>query len=326
MRYYCTWLYGTDPRALELPPVFLDSRIQQKLTTREVNRRQAEWNDAGYRYPMAWQGPDLYIRLQVPAGSFVMSVYAINNDGETRSIRSMRDVEMVVKSGSDDATLENLADFNALPTLTTSRIHDFWSGVYKRFFVRGPCNVLMQVRRNYSDIVKLSGLMLDPTDECPAPYFQTEQQWQQLQAERTQRDHFLRADFVNKPAVRAARFAPRSSEADAAAAILSRLDEMQAWNPQWWAMNHRRVGVLLARWYQAQGTLAGPMLTCRTTALYYAGMYSVWEAGQTAQGLRTARDIEQSLRYDGHSDYSGRGLATVEHYLNPEQTRPATQP
>jgi hypothetical protein len=324
-RFYIASLYGDDPRTLELPPVYLDSRIKHKLTTERLPRRQAEWNDAGFNYPLSWSGPDLYLQLAVPAGSFVMSVYAINDDGETGGPRALRDYEMVVKTGPDEPTID-LSDFDKSPTVATSRIHDFWSGVYKRFFVRGPCNVWVQVRRNYSDVAKLSGMMLDLADETPPPYFMTPQQWDEAQTRKLQRDNAQRQAFANSPATRAAQFAPQTSPADAAAAVLQHLDEMQNWNPRWWAINHRRLGVLLARWYEAQGHLTRPMLVQRATALYDAGLYDAWEADQTDMGHRPARYIERSLRWDGHSDYSSHGLATVTHYLDQAQTPPATQP
>ena len=42
LRYWVHWKYTDDPRVLELPPTYLDSRIERGLTDRKHGRREAE--------------------------------------------------------------------------------------------------------------------------------------------------------------------------------------------------------------------------------------------------------------------------------------------
>jgi len=41
LRYWVQWLYTQDPRVLEMPPTYLDSRVKKGLTTPDKNRREA---------------------------------------------------------------------------------------------------------------------------------------------------------------------------------------------------------------------------------------------------------------------------------------------
>jgi hypothetical protein len=62
--------------------------------------------------------------------------------------------------------------------LAHTRANDFYGGVYKRFLVRGPAKLTVQVNRNYSFNTILPGVMLDLVDELPPPYFCTRQEWE----------------------------------------------------------------------------------------------------------------------------------------------------
>jgi hypothetical protein len=65
----------------------------------------------------------------------------------------------------------DIAEFDRKPELALARASDFYGGVYKRFLVRGPAKLTVQVNRNYSFNTILAGVMLDLVDELPPPYY-----------------------------------------------------------------------------------------------------------------------------------------------------------
>ncbi len=72
----------------------------------------------------------------------------------------------------------DIVEFDQKPELAHARIQDFWGGVYKRFLVRGPTKLTVQINRNDSFNTMLSGVMLDLVDELPPPYYCTRQEWE----------------------------------------------------------------------------------------------------------------------------------------------------
>jgi hypothetical protein len=319
-RYYCAQLYTKDPRTLEIPPVYMHSRVVQHLTSWEVNRRQAEWNDNSYDHPINFEGPDLYFTMAIPDGVFVMSFYELNDDYKVGN-NYRRDLELIVKSSPaappDD--LGNSAAFDALPTLACARVSDFTNGVYKRFLVRGPMQAVVKVCRNYSTTTKVSGVFLDLPDERPMPYFCSVSDWEKSQQAKAQLLAEMRAQWTSNPQEYKKRFTPPSDESAAAVQLLNDLEIIRDWNPRWWAINHQRIAVAVARWYQNQsvaGKLNGDAARQQATSLYESGIYPAWEAAQTAAGDRPARDIEKALRWDQSIPaYSGRGYKTITEYL-----------
>jgi hypothetical protein len=306
-RYYVGELYNSDPRTLELPSIYMSSRVMKGLTTWGKNRRQSELNDNSETYPANYEGPDLYTSVRVPDGQFILSLYFVNDDGH-KGKNALRDYELVVKN-LKDAAVSDFSGFDAQPVLAHSRVNDFWGGVYKRFFVQGPATYCVKMARHYSFVVKFSAIMLDQLDERPAPYFTT----------------FEDRDKAHAQPVAAMAAETPATETQAAALLVDRMEVMSEWNPQWWAENHRRISALLARWYQSHlHGLSKEDQARRTSCLYQAGLYSQWETAQKSQGLRTARDIERALRWDGVTpDSNGHGFELVTKYL---ESNPATQP
>ena len=170
LRYYVTTPYTTNPRSLELPPTYLDSRVRKHLTTWSVNRRQSEADDHGETYPMSQEGPNVHCNLTVPAGLYVLSVYDFNKDGHSGSNR-LRDYRLSLRPLRNDIPLKDTNDFDQQPELAHGRIRDFWGGVWKRFLVRGPLVLGVQVNRNNSFNTVLPAVMLDAVDEEPARTF-----------------------------------------------------------------------------------------------------------------------------------------------------------
>jgi hypothetical protein len=165
VRHWVQWLYTSNPRSLEMPPVYFDSRLAKNLTTPEKFRRQSEWDDHGESYPLAHEGPDIYCQISVPHGDFILSLYDYNKLGHS-GWNSLRDYRVDITKdteGTEASTASNRE-------IAHARIFDFWGGVYKRFLVRGPGHFTVKVRRAGSHNAILAAVMLDLLDERPAAY------------------------------------------------------------------------------------------------------------------------------------------------------------
>ncbi len=260
MRAWVHWLYTSDCRSLELPPVYLHSRVVKGLTGWERNRRQAEWDDAGEDYPMHWEGPDLRLRLIIPDGAFCLSLYDINKDGQ-EGVNRYRDYLVSIRVADNETSEEAGRDREVART----RIRDFWSGCYKRFLVRGPANVTVYLSKNYSYNTILAAVMLDELEPRPEAYFR------------------------NKP------LAP-----DPPSSIADRLhDSIGALlhdNPQpvWFDMQ-----ALLLRSYCASDDGSSRPNIRIADAMYHLRYFDRWESVQQSMGWMTPRQIEKSLRWDG---------------------------
>lgn len=140
-------------------------------------RRQSEWDDHGEEYPMSFEGPDIWVTVEVPQGIHRVSMYFFNKDGHGGSNR-FRDYLLEVKhcvtmSRSDPkqragltppqhtGPLENLPRAEKLPTLARARVRDFWGGVHKQFLLRGPNIYLVKIARNGSFNTIVSSVFVD---------------------------------------------------------------------------------------------------------------------------------------------------------------------
>ena len=315
LRYWVQTLYTTDPRNLELPPTYLDSRIKKGLTTGDVNRRDSSQDDHGETYPSILEGPHIYTTLAVPKGLFYLSLYEFNRQaGGCRD----RDYRISVRLHPGAANLADNSAFEGQSELAHGRVHQYYGGVYKRFLVRGPQVLTIQLNRNNSWNTELDGVMLDLVDETPAPYFQPVLQWKSRQAgEEAQWHHAVQA---RQSVIDANAQAPAfSSEAEAANRLFDLLETLRTTNSTWWATEGRRYYLPLCRWYAeiARETAFSvpPRLYTRLGTCYYQiGMYAQWEKCQRQTGLTPARDIEKALRWDGISD-SGQGFQVVTDHL-----------
>jgi hypothetical protein len=315
LRHWIHWLYTQNPNSLEMPPVFQSSRVMKGYTTPELTRRQAEWDDHGETYPMSKEGPGLYCVLKIPAGLYMLSLYDFNKDGHEVSNR-YRDFSLSVRPLGDRDPLD-MSGFSREPELARGRIRDFWGGAYKRFLVRGPTRITIEVNRNHSFCTILAGIFVDLVDEEPVPYFHTLDQWQAL---CTARDETIQRLQTEPAAERARRFVSRATVAEASQAIFEELANLRLTNTALWA----ETGPLYYRavlWHTL-ATLQGstpegrPHLQARAASCYYQlGLYEKWEAGQVALGKMPARQIEKSLKWDGVHDFGGKGYETVVDFL-----------
>ena len=90
--------------------------------------RQAEWDDHGERYPMGFDGPDLWLTISVPAGRQQVRLYFMNKDGHT-GITRYRDFIVQLRAYSDSNTIaQSYTTPDVLPILAQTRVRNFWPG------------------------------------------------------------------------------------------------------------------------------------------------------------------------------------------------------
>jgi hypothetical protein len=302
VRYYRTWLYTTNPSSLEIPPVYLESRIARGLTTLQVNRRESEWDDHGEVYPTSLEGPDIYCTIRVPAGTFWLSLYDFNKDGHTGA-NDLRDYEVNIWEHPSGTALSDLSSVGLGQPLAHSRIKDFWGGVYKSFAVRGPIELTVQARRNHSHNTILAGAFLDTLEEKPAPYFPA-------------------APDLATPSING------SDSGTSDDALLSQLQNRAAGSLANLAQDRSCYAMLLRHLLAEQGLEQIPKRSPDLGTCYFAlNEFGRWEDCQRKQGLIPARAIEKALRWDRRiPTYSGRGHQTVVDYLQNKVAPPAGRP
>jgi hypothetical protein len=316
LRYWIQWLATADNRCLEMSPTYLDSRVRRKLTTWDVNRRESEWDDHGEDYSMNKDGPHIYCSLSIPAGLFYLSLYEVDPNGHSSSMR-FRDYEISIRPHPGRASLDghygnvtilrsfyDLAEFDQKPELAHARAHDFYGGVYKRFLVRGPTKLAIQINRNYSFNTILPGVMLDLVDELPPPYFQTRQEWEAGQSRREK----------SARAAASSTFVPATNAQDAASRLATALKEMPCKNETWWAENKRQFYLPLLRWQLAETNQT--KLPALATSCYELNLFGDWEKQLERQNMVTAREIEKAIRWDGETySCSGKENQFVSNYV-----------
>jgi len=126
-------------------------------TSARKDARVLDWPDGSGKKATCWEdGSDrgfprngyFNIEMEFPSGTYLLSLYAYDYERKGRSVQ-----EIVVKDNS-----------NSSLTTSTTTIGDkeFDEGIYLKFAIFGPSNVLIQVRRS-SDSVNaiLSGIFVD---------------------------------------------------------------------------------------------------------------------------------------------------------------------
>jgi sugar lactone lactonase YvrE len=147
LRHWVHWARTDNPRCLKNPY--------------QGARRQAEWDDHKEVYPLTHEGPGIYIDLELPKGAWYVSFYFMNKDGHEGNNR-WRDYLLTLKP-----ICKTEAEFAQAPTLSRSRVRDFWGGVYKRFVVAGDRKYTLQIHPNWSFNTIVSGVFFDPVIDPP---------------------------------------------------------------------------------------------------------------------------------------------------------------
>jgi sugar lactone lactonase YvrE len=119
-------------------------------------RRIASWDDhGGSGYPLMQEGPDIWVSVEVPAGTHRISLYFLNDNGQLERNR-YRDYLVELKPPS-----ESLEAALAQPALASARVRDFWGGVYKQFVVMNPGKYWLRIGRNNSFNTMVSAVLVD---------------------------------------------------------------------------------------------------------------------------------------------------------------------
>ena len=146
-------LSSTDPDVLYNPA----------LGTRQMH----ELNDGTWqtdKYPLSFDGPNLWVEINVGAGAHRVSIYFYNSDGKGDGATRYRDYVLQLKAGTD-----NLKDAENEPDLARCRVSDFQNGTYAAFAVAGPGRYWIRIGRNRSNVTKLSGIFIDRIGDAMTP-------------------------------------------------------------------------------------------------------------------------------------------------------------
>ena len=319
-RYYIQSLYSADARVLEIPSIYMDSRLKGGYGPENYdpanpqNRRPSEWNDNGGGYPMTEPGPGLDLTLQIPAGDYVLSLFDFNKDGHTGP-NWARDYLVSVRPHPADAALGDVSSFNTQPEWASSRWRDFWGSNWKRFAVRGPQQLTVRVDRNFSYNTMLMGAFVDEISEEPAPYF----------------DAATPPDTFSPPGEWHARAGAELPTDALAEALWGELDKAKAADVLWWSANNRLFYEALLRYYQSALERTD---VAQTNALwrrigtcdYALCRYPQWEASQEKRGLVPARAVDLALRFDPKVDSYGRGRDAIIASRKGEPLAPLPEP
>ena len=122
------------------------------------SRRDAEVNDGSWdqgTYPASYEGPDVWVTVTVPDGLHRVSLYLVNNDGHDGDNRR-RDYTVELRPHKDP-----VANSQAQPPLASTRVSNFYDGVYTQFLVQGPGAFDFKIGRDYSACTKLQGVFCD---------------------------------------------------------------------------------------------------------------------------------------------------------------------
>ncbi len=337
VRYWVQWPFTAHRGSLELPEVYFDQCVATGATISKLDRRQSEIDDHGETYPPTWQGPDLYVYLHIPAGAYTLSLYFKQRHFQRRRNRLYhmgRDqvISLIPLPGHFDfgtVLNPNTAPLASMRGEVQSRVVNFYGGVWKRFLIRGPMKLAIRIARNYSVNTILSGAMLDPLAEHPAPYYYGYRAWQthenQRKAFRTQlavawrngklsgdssvgsarwRRHPVDDSTGNPPAKSA-----NNRGVAMAADIMQALNLLEHRDPAVWATDQRLAYISVLRWCAAcyGATPINPTVAAVAEKCYYhLGLFYNWESAEKSRGMLTSRQIEKGLRWDGGTvNYKG---------------------
>lgn len=114
-----------------------------------LRRTPGVYDDHGEVRPLG-QGPDLHVKLDVPAGARMVSLYFFEIDWP--QYRSL-DVRVYERKGDR--------------LLVSTRAEEFFKGKYVRFAVAGPMSLRIVIARDLSPNAVLAGLFLDAMPEPP---------------------------------------------------------------------------------------------------------------------------------------------------------------
>lgn len=167
LRHWVHWIKANNNRRVLYSPV-------------TAIRTEAEWDDHGETYPRAFEGPDVWAVVKVPAGTNAISLYFYNpngHDGTARFRDYMIEIRRYDSTLPEDIVLakqvpekfnlkwdcrtKDIENVLRQPVLAKARVRDFCGGVYKTFAVQGSGTFYVRVSRNWSFNTILNGVFSD---------------------------------------------------------------------------------------------------------------------------------------------------------------------
>ncbi len=187
LRHWMHWRSTGNPKCLEGPVQCVGGEYSTGP------RRHSEWDDHSETYSAHLDGPSMFCDVAVPEGWWALSMHFMNKDahfgewvdeGERRrntdnKANRRRDYTIEIKGFPEGAVFPDRRIFlpsddshrlrkgreeryDGLPLLSSARVHDFRTSVWKRFLLKGPASYTVKFARNRSFCTIVSGLFLDP--------------------------------------------------------------------------------------------------------------------------------------------------------------------
>lgn len=135
-------------------------------------RVATEWTDNGEEYNTTFDGPDIWIDINVPEGTHELALYFYNYNGKDASIGLLRDYQIEIrKSDSSNIDIDrfesdkSFSQLLSIPVLSRQRVKEFsGSGVYKTFLLNNPGHYYIRILNNYSSDSILNGIFVSRLD------------------------------------------------------------------------------------------------------------------------------------------------------------------
>lgn len=140
--YYLAWSNSTLRSTLYYPDAAM--------------RREGEWNDSGGNYPRLMNGPDMWLKVEVPRGLYAVSFYFHNKDGQS-GMNKIRDYVAMIYPRGNSPTRALVSE----KPLAECRIYQFFGGVYCRFLLKGPGHYQVRLKRNDGFWMTIAGMFVD---------------------------------------------------------------------------------------------------------------------------------------------------------------------
>jgi len=281
LRYWISANHTQDPRALELPMPYLQSRVEKGLTTWGIDRRQSEWDDHGEVTSPNRTGPGINLSLRIPEGLFCLSIYNVNENGHAGNER-LRDYLLSVREHPENRPLGDCRGFEDWNELARARVEQQWGGVYTRFLIHGPQMITVHIDRNYSFNTNLNAVFLDSFEEHPADY---------VGGATDQLQHSFRNANLDL-----------DQSMKLVSECLASMDALMPNNSRAFANCSRPAYAELSRYLSSHNFNSLSAKANTATALYRLGTYSKWEQLERELDIRTPRDIEKALKWDHQSE------------------------
>ncbi|MHB1768049.1 MAG: hypothetical protein ACYCUV_09395, partial [Phycisphaerae bacterium] len=166
----------------------------------------------------------------------------------------------------------------------------------------------------------ISGAMLDPLAEHPAPYYYGYRAWQIHEKQRAEFRTQLVAVWRNGQLSND----PPNGHADTtgvapARRILRVLNVLEHRDPAVWAADQRLAYLsVLRRCVASYGAIPKDRKAAAIAekCYYHLSLFRRWEAVEKSRGTLTSRQVEKGLRWDGvHQNYRGHEFLVIRRYV-----------